>query len=394
MTTRIEKLLVDTTVATPCLVLDQQRVAHNYQAFRRHMPKMTPYYAVKANPHPAFLAMLVAEGAYFDCASFQEIIMVLNAGATADRISYGSTIKKAADIAKAYQMGVRQFAFDAIEELQKIADHAPGATVICRILTNGSGSGAQWPLSRKFGCDSEMAIGLLVQAAAMGLAPRGVSFHVGSQQLDINAWDAAISRSATIFAAVQAQGIALDILNLGGGFPTAFNRQNTPSLDVYGAAIMASVERHFGDNAPQLLIEPGRALVGDAGVIVTEVVLVSTKSADDSQRWVYLDVGRFHGLAETESEAIRYRISVPERATSATTPAVIAGPTCDSVDTLYERNPIPMPVDLAAGDIVLVHDTGAYTSTYSSVGFNGFAPLRVCLAEELAADRWPALQTG
>ena len=157
---------------------------------------------------------------------------------------------------------------------------------------------------------------------------------------------------------------------------------------------MSSIERHFGDKAPHLLIEPGRALVGDAGVIVAEVVLVSTKSADEMQRWVYLDVGRFHGLAETEGEAIRYRISVPERATSETVPAVIAGPTCDSVDTLYERNPMPMPIDLVAGDIVLVHDTGAYTSTYSSVGFNGLGPLQVCLAEELLEDHWPALQTG
>ena len=394
MTARIENLLANSSVATPCLVLDQQRVAINYQAFRRHMPKMTPYYAVKANPHPAFLTMLVAEGAFFDCASVQEIIMVLNAGATADHIAYGSTIKKAADIAKAYQIGVRQFAFDAAEELQKIADHAPCAMVVCRILTNDNGSGAQWPLSRKFGCDSVMAAELLIKAEELGLVPRGVSFHVGSQQLDVNAWDAAISQSASIFAAVHARGLNLDILNLGGGFPTAFNQQKTPGLEAYNAAIMASIERHFGDEVPHLLIEPGRALVGDAGVIVAEVVLVSTKSANETQRWVYLDVGRFHGLAETEGEAIRYRISVPGRATSETVQAVIAGPTCDSVDTLYERNPMPMPIDLAAGDIVLVHDTGAYTSTYSSVGFNGLGPLQVCLAEELVEDRWPALQTG
>ena len=173
------------------------------------MPKMKPYYAVKANPHPAFLAMLVAEGAYFDCASVQEIIMVLNAGAATDHISYGSTIKKAGDVARAYQIGVRQFAFDAAEELQKIADHAPGAMVICRILTNDKGSGAQWPLSRKFGCDSVMAAELLIKAKELGLIPRGVSFHVGSQQLDVNAWDAAISQSASIFGAVHARGLNL-----------------------------------------------------------------------------------------------------------------------------------------------------------------------------------------
>jgi ornithine decarboxylase len=132
-------------------------------------------------------------------------------------------------------------------------------------------------------------------------------------------------------------------------------------------------------------------LVGDAGIIVSEVVLLSKKSANNPERWVYLDVGRFHGLAETEGEAIRYRISVPRRSSSFYSPAIIAGPTCDSVDTLYEQNPVEMPIDLVAGDIVLVHDTGAYTATYSSIGFNGFDPLKVCLVEQINDEKQTAL---
>ena len=392
MTIRIETALIDAKIATPCLVLDREQIAKNYRNFCHKMDEIDIFYAVKANPHPDILSLLAAKGAYFDCASFQEITLVLAAGGRPSNICFGSTLKKATDIADAYKVGVRYFTFDAREELQKIADHAPGSNVCCRILTNDSGTGAQWPLSRKFGCDENMAVDLMSEAGELGLIASGISFHVGSQQTEPTAWHAPIAQVSRIFRQLTDIGIALDTINLGGGFPTTFGNNAVPDISIYATVIKAALNIHFRDKVPRVIAEPGRALVGDAGVIVSEVVLVSQKSSNDAQRWVYLDVGRFHGLAETEGEAIRYRLTVPERQDSASTPAIIAGPTCDSVDTMYERNPVEMPIDLKAGDIVLVHDTGAYTATYSSVGFNGLSPLRVCLVEDINQMKFPKLQ--
>jgi ornithine decarboxylase len=392
MTIRIENALADTKITTPCLVLDGEQIVKNYQQFCQKMGQVDVFYAVKANPHPDILSLLAAEGAYFDCASFLEITLALASGSAPGKISFGSTIKKPKDIAAAYNVGVRHFTFDAIEELQKIAVHAPGSKVYCRILANDFGTGAQWPLSRKFGCDEDMAVDLMSKATALELIPSGISFHVGSQQTESTAWQAPIVQLSRIFQKLADRGIILDTINLGGGFPTTFGNNVVPDISSYASVIKAVLNAHFGDGMPRLIAEPGRALVGDAGIIVSEVVLVSQKSSNDAERWVYLDVGRFHGLAETEGEAIRYHLTVPERQDSASTPAIIAGPTCDSVDTLYERNPVEMPVDLKAGDVVLVHDTGAYTATYSSVGFNGLLPLQVCFVEDINQIKFPKLR--
>ena len=392
MTMRIETALIDTKITTPCLVLDRELIAKNYRNFCQKMDDIDIFYAVKANPHPDVLSLLVDEGAYFDCASFHEITLVLAAGSDPSCICFGSTLKKAIDIADAYKIGVRYFTFDAREELQKISEHAPGSSVCCRMLTNDFGTGAQWPLSRKFGCDENMAVDLMSEAGELGLVPSGISFHVGSQQTEPTAWQAPIAQLSRIFRQLADLGIELDTINIGGGFPTTFGNNAVPDISTYASVIKSALNVHFGDKKPRVIAEPGRALVGDAGIIVSEVILVSQKSSNDAQRWVYLDVGRFHGLAETEGEAIRYPLTVPERQDSASTPAIIAGPTCDSVDTMYERNPVEMPVDLKAGDIVLVHDTGAYTATYSSVGFNGLSPLRVCLVEDINQMKFPKLQ--
>lgn len=163
-------------------------------------------------------------------------------------------------------------------------------------------------------------------------------------------------------------------MNVGGGFPARYGRP-VPPIDVYAASIGDSLHRHFGEAVPQLIIEPGRYLVAEAGVIHTELLLVSRRSLRDDYRWVYIDCGMFGGLAETMGEAIRYRVRVPSRH-GAMTPVVLAGPTCDSADILYERIPVALPEDITAGDRMQILATGAYTFTYASVGFNGFPPLR------------------
>jgi ornithine decarboxylase len=356
----------------PCLVVDLDVVRENYRAFAKALPDSRIFYAVKANPAPELLALLVSLGSCFDTASVAEIEMVLAAGATPERISFGNTIKKERDVARAHALGVRLFAVDCKAEVEKIARAAPGAKVFCRFLFGCAG--AEWPLSRKFGCDPEMAVDVLDHAQRLGLEPCGVSFHVGSQQRRTAAWDEALKSAAAIFRACADRGINLSMVNLGGGFPTKYLRE-VPAVEAYGRSIFRALRRHFGNRIPETIIEPGRGMVGNAGVIEAEVVLVAKKSERDQTRWVYLDIGKFGGLAETMDESIRYAIRTPHDGDEVG-PCVLAGPTCDSADVLYEKRPYDLPISIEIGDKVLIEGTGAYTATYAAVAFNGFAPLR------------------
>ena len=371
MTPKVARYLADMQPATPCLVLDVDRVEENYRRLRDAMPLARIYYAVKANPAAPILERLTGLGSHFDAASFQEVEMCLDAGAEGARISYGNTIKKERDIAAAFARGVRMFAFDSEAELHKLARSAPGSRVYCRILVGNDG--AEWPLSRKFGCELEMARKLMLQAGELGLDPYGLSFHVGSQQVKTAAYEVAIAKVALLFTDLSEAGVKIRMVNLGGGYPVRY-KSEVPEIDEFGAAIMGAMAAHFGNALPEIVIEPGRFLVADAGVVSAEVVLVTRKAEDDPVRWVYLDIGRFGGLAETEGEAIKYAFRTahdggPEG------PVTIAGPTCDSTDTLYERSNYRLPMALRDGDRVELLATGAYVTTYASQRFNGFAPL-------------------
>jgi ornithine decarboxylase len=372
MTARIREFLRQRQGDGPCLVVDLDVVRENYLTFSKALPDTKVFYAVKANPAPEILKLLAELGSSFDVASVSETEAVLAAGATPDRISYGNTIKKVSEISAVARLGINLFAVDCEAEVDKVAAAAPGVRVICRIHCDGTGS--EWPLSRKFGCEPEYAADILEYAHRQGLVPHGISFHVGSQQHNIEAWDRALASTAAIFRTCAERGITLAMVNLGGGFPARYVRK-TPKLESYGKAIFRSLRKHFGNAIPETIVEPGRGLVGNAGVIEAEVVLIAKRSPEDEVRWVYLDIGKFHGLAETIDESIRYPIRTA-RDRDETAPCVIAGPTCDSVDVLYEKNPYPLPVSLAIGDKVLIEATGAYTTTYSSVGFNGYPPLR------------------
>ena len=237
---------------------------------------------------------------------------------------------------------MRLFAVDCEAEVEKIARAARRAgaedvKVFCRILCDGAG--AEWPLSRKFGCVPEMAVDVLEHAHRLGLEAYGVSFHVGSQQRNTEAWDAALASASAIFRECAERGIHLSMVNLGGGFPTKYLK-DVPAVEAYGEAIFRALSKHFGNRLPETIIEPGRGMVGNAGIIEAEVVLVSKKSRDEDEvRWVYLDIGKFGGLAETMDESIRYPIRT-EHDGDATVPCVLAGPTCDSADVLYEKEPV------------------------------------------------------
>ncbi len=378
MTERIREFLRNRREDGPVLVVDLEVVRDNYSKFARALPDTRVFYAVKANPEPAVLKLLAELGSCFDTASVVEIGLALDAGATPDRISFGNTIKKERDIVRALELGVRLFAVDCEAEVEKIAratalTGAEGVKVFCRILCDCAG--AEWPLSRKFGCAPEMAVEVLEHAHRLGLEAYGVSFHVGSQQRNTESWDVALASASAIFRECAERGIHLSMVNLGGGFPTKYLK-SVPAVEAYGESIFRALSKHFGNRLPETIIEPGRGMVGNAGIIESEVVLISRKSrAEDEVRWVYLDIGKFGGLAETMDESIRYPI-LTEHDGDRMVPCVLAGPTCDSADVLYEKEPYFLPVSLEIGDRVLIEGTGAYTTTYSAHHFNGFPPLR------------------
>lgn len=369
---RAEAYVLSHDFDDPTLVIDTDAVARNYRTLSRGLGEARIYYAVKANPAPGVLSRLVAEGSAFDAASKAEVALCLAAGADPQDISFGNTVKKPGDIAWAAAQGVTLFAADAEDELEKIATNAPNARVFIRVLVTRSQ--ADWPLSRKFGCAAEKVVPLLAHARALGLKPVGLSFHVGSQTRLAAMWSPVLDDMAAIWHGARQQGFALDLLNIGGGFPT-FYGDPLQATEAYAFDVMAQVRARFGA-VPHVMAEPGRGLVGDAGAIAATVLLVSRKSDDDLHRWVYLDIGKFSGLAETIDEAIRYQFLTP-RDHDARGPCVLAGPSCDSADVLYERRPVDLPVTLASGDRIVIRNCGAYTSSYSSVGFNGFPPLAV-----------------
>ncbi|MEV4079834.1 type III PLP-dependent enzyme [Nonomuraea fuscirosea] len=353
-------------VETPILTLDLEQIRRNHDLLRTAFPGIWLYYAVKANPAPDILATLADAGCRFDVASIGEAFAAVAAGGDLAHLSYTTPAKKFADIKAAYELGVPWFTADSADEVDKVAAAAPGASLFVRIAVANDGAAA--PFGDKFGCDPEHAADLLRRAARAGLSPAGVSWHVGSQQLDVHAWDKPIEAAA---------GIAHDfghlpLLNLGGGLPVAYT-DPVPELHSYAAAIFASVEQHFGDNRPQLILEPGRAIAASAGVIETEVVQVIHRQGT---RWVYLDAGKYGGLIETEGEAIHYPMHAPD-VDGPTGPAIVAGPTPDGDDVLYQQHRPELPLALGSGDRVLIERTGAYTASYSAVRFGGLPPLAV-----------------
>ena len=357
---------------TPFLVVDLKTIDRAYDELVDGFPFAKVYYAVKANPANEVLSLLRDKGSNFDIASIYELEKVLALGVKPEQISFGNTIKKARHIRTFYEKGVRLYATDSEADLRNIAKAAPGSKIYVRILTEGSTT-ADWPLSRKFGCQTDMAMDLLVLAKELGLEPYGISFHVGSQQRDIGAWDAAIAKVKVIFERLKEEdNITLKMINMGGGFPANYITK-TNTMKTYAEEITRFLQEDFGDDLPEIILEPGRSLISNAGVLVSEVVLISRKSHTALERWVYTDVGKFSGLIETMDESIKFPIWTEKQ--GELEDVVIAGPTCDSADIMYESYKYGLPLNLAIGDRMYWLSTGAYTTSYSAIEFNGFPPL-------------------
>lgn len=358
---------------TPFVLIDKKTITDSYDQLAACFPFAKIYYAVKANPATEITELLRDRGSSFDIASIFELDKVMSSDVGPERISYGNTIKKFRDIRYFFSKGVRLFATDSEADLRNIAKAAPGSKVYVRILSESTNS-ADWPLSRKFGCNPDMALDLLILAKKLDLVPYGVSFHVGSQQRDIDVWGDAITKVKVIFERLKKEGdITLKMINMGGGFPANYI-DPTNSLETYAEEISRFLRENFGEEIPEVIIEPGRSLVANAGILVSEVVLVARKSRTAVERWVFTDVGKFSGLIETTNESIKFPIWVECK--GEVEDVVIAGPTCDSADIMYELYKYGLPLNLAAEDRLYWFSTGAYTTSYSSVEFNGFPSLR------------------
>lgn len=356
---------------TPFLIVKLQKIEQMYDEILEDMPFAKIHYAVKANPLDEVLLTLKKKGSSFDIATIYELDQLLRLGVEPERISYGNTIKKEKDIAYAYEKGIRLYVTDSESDLKKLAKNAPGSKVFFRILTESDG--ADWPLSKKFGAHPDIIYKLILKAKPLGLEPYGLSFHVGSQQRDIGQWDNAISKCKYLFEATAEKDIELKMINLGGGFPAKYISP-AHDLQTYSHEIRRFLHEDFGETLPEILIEPGRSLVADAGIIVSEVVMVSKKARFNQYRWVYLDIGKFGGLIETLDECIKYPIYCEKKGNAEE--VILAGPTCDSMDILYEHHKYSFPNTLKEGNRVYIFTTGAYTQSYSSVNFNGFPPLK------------------
>ena len=370
MTKKCVEWLNNNTNSSPRLVYDLERVKENFSQFVKLFEDIKPYYAVKANPSEKIVALLNRLGSNFDCASINEIKICIDLGISARKISFGNTVKKSEDIQKAFKLGVKLFAFDCEEELLKIREFAPKSNVYCRLqVYNG---GAEWPLSKKFGCSSKELEHLLIKARKIGLNPLGLSFHVGSQQLSKKTWEKAIKKTSQIYKKFKKKYFELNFLNIGGGMPVNYENKKIDFKD-YAKNILNLINRYYDGATPENIIaEPGRFLVASAGVLESEVILIKEK---EDIRWLYLDVGRYSGLAETEGEAIKYKIEFSGKNKAKKVKYIIAGPSCDSHDILYQKKLYTLPKNIKAGDRLRIFSAGSYIISYQSE-FNGIKKIK------------------
>lgn len=350
-------------VRTPVLLLDPAVAVAAQQRLAALLPAEV-LYAVKAAPHPALLQALAAAGVGFDVASLHEVRLALAAGADPSALSFGHPVKPRSAVAGAHRLGVRVFAVDSRQELDKLAACAPGSRAMLRLVVEQEG--ADWPLAHKYGAAGD-PLELLEHADRLGLPPCGLTFHVGSQQRRAARFGQAVEVAAELAHRAAARGLHVPVVNLGGGWPAPVTVLDPPVDQAVDAVRRAAALLPAGT---ALQCEPGRFVAACAGVLVTSVVAALDRP---DGRWAYLDAGVFNGLVEAEDEVVRYPLLTT--ATGREVPTVLAGPTCDSADILYRRTRPSLPAALDEDDLVAFGGAGAYTTSYASVGFNGFAPL-------------------
>lgn len=349
---------------TPFLVFDISRLMENYLLFRRLLNGAEVFYPVKCNDHPFILGLLRDWGSGFEAASWQEVRGLLELGVEPGRIIFGAPVKAEGHIARAYREGVETYAYDSREEIEKLSRAAPGCQVYLRLAVPDLGASV-FPLSGKFGAPLHDAHRLLWAAHDRGLRPVGLSFHVGSQCLDPRAWWLAVAAAARVWERVTKQGMRLEFLNLGGGIPVSY-RVPVPEKEVFISHVNLALKGHF-QKPPRIIVEPGRALVGDAAIMVATVIGKARRQGMD---WIYIDAGTYQGLVEAVQEKERFSYLVYAEGREPLRRYNVGGPTCDSEDVVAREALLP---ELRCGDRVYILHAGAY-SNVCATEFNGFPP--------------------
>jgi ornithine decarboxylase len=353
---------------TPFLAMDLAAVRRRVARFRAALPGVQPFYAVKCNPDEHVLSAVRAAGANFEIASVGELRLLQALGVDPASVLYSNTVKPADHITEAARAGVWRFSFDSENELRKLARCAPGAAVYVRLSVDDSES--VFPLSRKFGTDAEQAGSLLRLAERLGLQPYGITFHVGSQCTSLTSWEGAIASAGRLMAELEHDGIRLQMLDIGGGFPAQY-AHGIPPIERIGEVVLRAIEAGLPYRPALLVAEPGRQLVAEAGVLVATVI---GRARRGHEEWLHLDVGAYNGLMEAQQTGGRWPFplwsSRDDHDLVEQIPYTVTGPTCDSSDTVFYG--AFLPATLAEGDRLYIGSTGAYTLSYAS-GFNGFS---------------------
>jgi len=358
---------------TPVVVIDHEEVRRNYASFKRHLPKVQAYYAVKANPAPEIVRTLYRKGASFDVASLPEFMLVyenvrrLSARARQDfvwdKIVYANPIKPTETLA-ALDRYRPLVTYDNRAELAKIKAHAPHAGLALRLRVPNTGSMVE--LSSKFGCDPGEAVDLVDEAFRMGLVVEGLSFHVGSQCTNFENFVQALNMAAAVRNEALARGHEIKILDIGGGFPVAYDRHVKP-ISVLARKINAEIARLFPPDI-EILAEPGRYLVATAATSVARVI---GKAVRDGKPCYYIDDSVYHTYSGIIFDHCQYAVKAFRR--GPTEISAVFGQTCDGLDTISRSESLPA---LEIGDLVYSENIGAYSNA-SATWFNGFAPAKV-----------------
>ncbi|NPB05601.1 MAG: type III PLP-dependent enzyme [Aquificae bacterium] len=356
-------------VSTPTLVMSKKILKERYAEVRRAFEGFNVYYAVKANDDEGVVETFASEGSGFEVASSSELEKVLRAGAGPERIISSNPVKPPEFVERCLEAGVDRFAVDSFAEVDKIARFRRRARVYVRLAVPNVGS--DWPLSRKFGVGVDEAVEVLDYANRRGLVPYGITFHVGSQCNNLQNWFVAVKRAKEVWERAYRRGIKLQMLNAGGGIPARYTRESLSPTEI-AAYLRGLLNKYFGIKTLELQIEPGRGLVAEAGVMVLSVI---GRAERFGEKWIYVDAGVFHGLAEALG-GIRYSFYSPKGHSSEYELFTIGGISCDSMDVVAEK--VALPKDLEVGDRIFVLTAGAYTTVYAS-RFNGFEPPRVLL---------------
>lgn len=351
---------------TPFFAFSKKALRDRYAEFKKYFPHASIYYAMKADAEKGVLETLAAAGAGFEAASVHELHLLKELHISPDKILYGTSVKPASHIKEFHAYGVNRFAFDSLPELEKIAAIAPKARVYVRVSVNDTGS--IYRFSEKFGTVHDNVVPLLVRARELGLEHYGISFHVGSQASNPDAWRKALESLQPVMNHLDEIGIKIEILNIGGGYPCTYASSDN-EITLKDVAESVAKEYKKLPYQPHMVLEPGRAMVADAAVLVTSVIARVDRI---EHTWLFLDAGVYNGLFETLAYqgSIRYRITAMRPSYDAGEATfALAGPTGDSWDVISRE--AHLPADIQAGDKLVFHSVGAYNLVM--VGrFNGF----------------------